>query len=108
MQITQIYGFGRDRRIEARRRLPDGTWTAKFTLPARYAKQSATLGYASTIYAAQGRTVDAAFGLVTPGMNREALYVEGTRGRNENRLYVVTGPERATGRPRLRPCSPRR
>ena len=28
-------------------------------------------------------------------MNREALYVEGTRGRLENRLYVVTGPERS-------------
>jgi AAA domain/TrwC relaxase len=95
LRITRIYGFGRDRKIEARRRLPDGTWTAKFTLPARYVGKSATLGYASTIYAAQGRTVDAAFGLVTPGMNREALYVEGTRGRHENRLYVVTGSEKS-------------
>lgn len=95
LQITRIYGHGRDRKIEARRRLPDGTWTARFTLPARYAEQSATLGYASTIYAAQGRTVDIGFGLVTQGMNREALYVEGTRGRLENRLYVVTGPERS-------------
>ena len=95
LQITRIYGHGRDRQIEARRRLPDGTWTAKFTLPARYAEKSATLGYASTIYAAQGRTVDAAFGLVTQGMNREALYVLATRGRLENRLHVVTGPERS-------------
>ena len=47
LQITRIYGHGRDRQIEARRRLPDGTWTAKFTLPARYAEKSATLGYAS-------------------------------------------------------------
>ena len=95
LQITRIYGHGRHRQIEARRRLPDGTWTAKFTLPARYAEKSATLGYASTIYAAQGRTVDAAFGLVTQGMNREALYVAATRGRQENRLHVVTGPERS-------------
>ncbi|HEV3291226.1 MAG TPA: AAA family ATPase, partial [Streptosporangiaceae bacterium] len=95
LRITRIYGCGRGRQIEARRRLPDGTWTAKFTLPARYAEKSATLGYASTIYAAQGRTVDTGFGLVAPGMNREALYVEGTRGRLENRLYVVTGPERS-------------
>jgi hypothetical protein len=93
LQITRIYGHGRDRQIEARRRLPDGTWTPRFALPARYARQSATLGYASTIYAAQGRTVDIGFGLVTQGMNREALYVEGTRGRLENRLHVVTGPE---------------
>ena len=80
LQITRIYGFGRDRKIEARRRLPDGTWTAKFTLPARYAEKSATLGYASTIYAAQGRTVDAAFGLVTPGMNRRSAVRGGHPG----------------------------
>ena len=92
LQITRIYGHGRDRQIEARR-LVDGTWTARFTLPARYAEKSATLGYASTIYAAQGRTVDVAHGLVTQGLSREALYVLATRGRLENRLYVVTGPE---------------
>ena len=93
LQITRIYAHGRDRQIRVRRRLPDGTWTPTFTLPARYAEKSATLGYASTIYAAQGRTVDAAFGLITPGMKREAAYVAGTRGRLENRLHVVTGPE---------------
>jgi hypothetical protein len=95
LQVTRIYGHGHDRQIEARRRLPDGTWTAKFTLPARYAEKSATLGYASTIYAAQGRTVDVAHGLVTSGLSREALYVLATRGRLENRLHVVTGPERS-------------
>jgi hypothetical protein len=95
LQITRIYGHGRDRHLEARRRLPDGTWTAKFTIPARYAEKSATLGYACTIYAAQGRTVDVAHGLVTPGLSREALYVLATRGRLENRLHVVTGPERS-------------
>ena len=93
LQITRIYGRDRDRQIEARRRLPDGTWTAKFTLSARYAEKSATLGYASTIHAAEGRTVDAGFGLVTQGLSREALYVLATRGRLENRLHVVTGPE---------------
>ncbi len=95
LQITRIYGHGPGRQIDARRRLPDGTWTARFTLPARYAENSATLGYASTIYAAQGRTVDVAHGLVTPGLSREALYVLATRGRLENRLHVVTGPERS-------------
>ena len=95
LQITRIYGHGPDRQIEARRRLPDGTWTAEFTIPARYAEQSATLGYATTVYAAQGRTVDVAHALITAGMNREALYVAATRGRQENRLHVVTGPDRA-------------
>ena len=95
LQITRICGHGPGRQIEARRRLADGTWTAKFTLPARYAENSATLGYACTIYAAQGRTVDVAHGLVTQGLSREALYVLATRGRLENRLHVVTGPERS-------------
>jgi hypothetical protein len=95
LKLTRIYGHGPDRQIEARRRLPDGTWTARFTLPARYAKTSATLGYASTVYAAQGRTVDVAHALITPGITREALYVAATRGRDENRLHVVTGPERS-------------
>ena len=108
LQITRIYGFGRDRKIEARRRLPDGTWTAKFTLPARYAEKSATLGYASTIYAAQGRTVDAAFGLVTPGMNREALYVRAPGDGWRTGCTWSPAPKAATGRPRLRPCSRKR
>jgi conjugative relaxase-like TrwC/TraI family protein len=95
LQITRIYGHGHDRQVEARRRLPDGTWTSKFTIPARYTEQSATLGYASTVYAAQGRTVDVAHALITAGMNREALYVAATRGRAENRLHVVTGTDRA-------------
>ncbi|MGH3189651.1 MAG: ATP-dependent DNA helicase, partial [Streptosporangiaceae bacterium] len=95
LQVTRIYGHGQNRQVEARRRLPDGAWTPEFTIPARYAETSATLGYATTVYAAQGRTVDVAHALITAGMNREALYVAATRGRQENRLHVVTGPDRS-------------
>ena len=91
LQVGRIYGFGDDRQVEVRRRQPDGTWSQPFTLPAGYAQQHATLGYASTVYAAQGRTADTAHALVTQGMNRETLYVAATRGRHENRLHVVTG-----------------
>jgi conjugative relaxase-like TrwC/TraI family protein len=91
LQVDRIYGYGEHRQVEARRRLPNGTWSKPFTVPAAYAGHSATLGYAVTIYAAQGRTADVGHGLVTPGMNREALYVLSTRGRLENRLHVVTG-----------------
>jgi hypothetical protein len=89
LQITAIHG----EQLEVRRRQADGGWTGTFTIPAAYARESATLGYASTIYAAQGRTVDTGRGLVTPGMSREAEYVQATRGRDENHLYVVTGTE---------------
>ena len=100
--------------MEVRRRQPDGTWSRPFTLPAAYAQQHATLGYASTVYAAQGRTADTAHALVTAGMNRETLYVAATRGRTENRLHVVTGqpgsehqadPEAILGQALARPAS---
>ena len=60
LQITRIY-WPRPRPADpsAAARCPT-TWTAKFTLPRRYAEKSATLGCASTIYAAQGRAIDTA------------------------------------------------
>ncbi len=91
LQVTRIYGTGETRQAEVRRRQPDSTWSEPFTIPAAYTQQHATLGYASTVYAAQGRTADTAHALVTGGMNRETLYVAATRGRHENRLHVVTG-----------------
>ena len=114
LQVGRIYGSGDDRQVEVRRRQPDGTWSQPFTLPAAYAGQHATLGYASTVYAAQGRTADTAHALVTQGMNRETLYVAATRGRHENRLHVVTGqpgsdhqatPEAILGQALARPAS---
>jgi len=92
LQITRIYGHGPDRQIEARRRQPDGTWTAKFTIPARYAGTSATLGYATTVYAAQGRTVDVAHALITAGILRQECLSAASRprpGGGRTSLYEI-------------------
>lgn len=65
-------------------------------LPARYVTTYTTLGYASTINAAQGMT---AGGRDTEGtchivgsdrLSRQQLYVAATRGRTENHLYFST------------------
>lgn len=65
-------------------------------LPARYVSTYTTLGYASTINAAQGMT---AGGRDTEGtchivgsdrLTRQQLYVAATRGRTENHLYFST------------------
>lgn len=65
-------------------------------LPARYVTTSTTLGYASTINAAQGMTAggrDAEGTCHIVGsdrLSRQQLYVALTRGRTENHLYVST------------------
>ncbi len=59
-------------------------------LPARYVADHVELGYASTIHRAQGATVDTAHVLARPGMDRQALYVAMTRGRQTNHAYVAT------------------
>jgi conjugative relaxase-like TrwC/TraI family protein len=80
----------------------DGAMTVKaldreddVVLPAGYVAENVELGYASTVWAAQGRTVGTAHALVAPGMTREALYVAATRARESNRLYVDVEPEPA-------------
>ena len=64
-------------------------------LPAAYVSEHVELGYASSIWSAQGRTVGTAHAIVGVGMTREALYVAATRGRESNRLYVDVEPEPA-------------
>jgi hypothetical protein len=58
-------------------------------LPAAYVAEHVTLAYASTVYAAQGRTVDTCHALVEPGADRRSVYVAMTRGRHSNTAYVV-------------------
>ena len=67
----------------------------KFLLPAGYVAEHVELGYAGTVFSAQGRTVATAHALVGVGMTREALYVAATRAREANRLYVDVEPEPA-------------
>ena len=78
------------------RRVSGGT---DVILPADYVAQHVELGYATTSYRSQGRTVDTTHSLVSPTTTREVLYVAATRGRESNMLYVDTSfdPDPATG-----------
>jgi conjugative relaxase-like TrwC/TraI family protein len=60
------------------------------TLPADYVRTNVQLGYAATAHGHQGDTVDVSLTLVTAAMTHRSLYVGATRGRDENRLCVVT------------------
>jgi hypothetical protein len=64
-------------------------------LPAAYVSEHVELGYATSAWSAQGRTVATAHAIVGVGMTREALYVAATRGKESNRLYVDVEPEPA-------------
>jgi len=74
-------------------------------LPAAYVAEHVQLAYASTVHAAQGRTVDTAHSVLTERSGRDGLYVGLTRGREGNWAYVVCernpGPdeERVAGDP---------
>jgi DNA primase catalytic core len=57
-------------------------------LPAGYAQTSAELGYATTVHAAQGLSVDTVHGLATGEESRQQLYTMLTRGRAANHLYL--------------------
>ncbi|GHF89005.1 hypothetical protein GCM10018790_77980 [Kitasatospora xanthocidica] len=59
------------------------------TLPADYVARSVDLGYAGTAHRGQGATVDTGSGLFTERTARESAYVAMTRGRQENRAYLV-------------------
>ena len=65
-------------------------------LDAGYVAEQVQLDYASTVHAAQGGTRDACHAIISARTSRHALYVALTRGRDENRAYVVcTRPEGA-------------
>ncbi|MFE4304825.1 MobF family relaxase [Streptomyces sp. NPDC056891] len=61
----------------------------RITLPADYLTTQTELGYASTIHRAQGMTVDTSHALASARSNREGVYVQLTRGRRTNRLYMA-------------------
>ncbi|MGZ4753435.1 MAG: MobF family relaxase [Acidimicrobiia bacterium] len=63
---------------------------AMVTLPARYLDAGHVLpAYATTIHKAQGQTADRAFVLGSDLLYQEAGYVALSRGRTENRIYLV-------------------
>jgi hypothetical protein len=59
-------------------------------LPKSYVAQHVTLGYASTIHSAQGRTVDTSHDLFDEQSTREDAYPALTRGRLRNIAYLTT------------------
>src|SRR5215218_3538650 len=79
-------------------------------LPAIYVQTSAELGYATTVHAAQGVSVDTMHGLATGEESRQQLYTMLTRGRIANHLYLQTvgdGDPHTTIRPgTVRPSTP--
>ena len=62
----------------------------RLVLPAAYVAEHLALGYASTVHAAQGLTVDTCHTVVTQITAAEAFYVGMTRGRQANTAHVVT------------------
>jgi len=61
-------------------------------LPDTYVRDHSAHGWASTIDAAQGATVDEGLLLARPGLDRQHLYVGLTRGRHENHVYLAPPP----------------
>jgi hypothetical protein len=68
----------------------DLTGTSTVTLPADYAEEHVRLGYAATEYGTQSATETASITLAGPATTGRGLYVAMTRGRDDNRVYVVT------------------
>jgi conjugative relaxase-like TrwC/TraI family protein len=67
--------------------------------------RSAELGYAVTEHVAQGRTVAATRGIVTPSDNRQGTYVAVSRGTADNVMMVITpSPKLADPLPLSRPA----
>jgi conjugative relaxase-like TrwC/TraI family protein len=63
------------------------------TLPADYVAAHVELGYASTVYTAQGITTDVVHGIVTGAEDRQLLYTMLARGRVENHAHLVLGAD---------------
>jgi hypothetical protein len=80
-------------------------WGAPVRVPARYLNEHAVLAYATTVHAAEGRTVDTCHALVTGWLSRALLYVAMSRGRHANHAYVGTEPTAADLRPGKAPAS---
>ena len=59
------------------------------TLPAEYVREHVALGYAVTVHKAQGQTTERAALLVDERMSAAQLYVGMSRGREENRAFVI-------------------
>jgi hypothetical protein len=80
----EITGVSRDGAIRATG--PDG----RIELPAQYVDQHVELGYAETIHAGQGRTVDHGTLVIDGPVDAHGVYVGMTRGRHTNHVFVAS------------------
>lgn len=95
-QVTAITGDGG----LIVRRIVNGTNDSRAlggtaVLPREYVSAHVTLGYALTVHAAQGLTVDTCYPIITGHTTPAALYVGMTRGRRHNVAHIVTNPQTA-------------
>jgi hypothetical protein len=98
--VTVCRLAGRDRRTG------QAIWSEPFVLPRTYLFSHCDLAYATTVHAAQGRSVDTCHVLVDGVGDRQGLYVAMSRGRQANYAYCVTGfPLVADTRPGSRPAA---
>ena len=64
--------------------------SGQVTLPVEYARQHVRLGYAATEHGNQGDTVTVGIELATVATTQRGLYVGVSRGREDNKILVVT------------------
>jgi hypothetical protein len=75
---------------------PDGALTltrpggGTVIVPADYVAEQVRLGYAATEHGHQGDTVDVGIALTSAVTTHRGLYVATTRGRDDNRIHVIT------------------
>src|SRR5208283_4693178 len=65
----------------------------RVALGSDYIEESTNLGYALTVFRAQGVTVDHAFVLGDETLFQEAAYTAMSRGRTSNHLYATMGED---------------
>ena len=110
--IWRIENFRPGGRATVRRSLgPDPAsgqqrWSGPLTVPTGYLGEHAVLAYATTVHAAEGRTVGTCHALAGEGLSRALLYVAMSRGRDANHAYVITEPGTADLRPGAMPARP--
>ncbi|PZS39949.1 MAG: TrwC relaxase [Pseudonocardiales bacterium] len=59
-------------------------------LSREYVTTALSHAYASTVHAAEGRTVWSGHGVAGPGVNAEGMYVQASRGTHSNTLWTAT------------------
>lgn len=85
--VWTVLGRAEDGRLRVRHTRHRGT----LILPAGYVAEHVQLAYAATVHRVQGMTVDTSHALLdTHGTDRQTLYTAVTRGRETNRIYLVT------------------